>query len=220
MKKESLKTIAYAGIKDKIITCQYAPGAFLNEELLCTELSISRTPIREALNRLEQEGLVEIMPKKGIRVTPLSIKDINTIFEIRFLYEPYILRQYGAALDVDELTNFFQIFAKSTADSDAFRNNDYFYELDSAFHQMILSTCPNKYIQQSYGQITNQSERFRFMTGNISNNRLEDTFREHNEIISACLQKNWDLAVEKLIFHLEESKKATFTLVFDNILSI
>ena len=55
------------------------------------------------------------------------------------------------------------------------------------------------------------------MTGNISNNRLEDTFREHIDIIIPCLQKDWDTAVEKLLYHLDESKRSTFKLVFDSI---
>ena len=64
MKKINLKTQAYITIKQKIATCEYAPGTFLSEELLVEELKISRTPIRDALGRLEQEGLLEIRPKK------------------------------------------------------------------------------------------------------------------------------------------------------------
>lgn len=79
MVKTNLKTLAYNTIKQKIVTCEYAPGTFLNEEILTDELKISRTPIRDALSRLEQEGLIEIKPKKGITVTALSIKDVNMI---------------------------------------------------------------------------------------------------------------------------------------------
>lgn len=218
MIKTNLKTLAYNSIKHKIITCRYAPGTFLNEELLTDELNISRTPIRDALSRLEQEGLIEIMPKKGISVKSLTMKDINMIFEIRFMYEPYILKTYNSTLTEEKLEEFYRIFSTPNADSEQFKNNDYYYELDSAFHQMLVDTCPNIYIKQTYSLIQTQSERFRFMTGNISNNRLEDTFREHNEIIEACLQKNWDSAESLLLLHLEESKKATFKLAFDSMM--
>lgn len=67
MAKTNLKTLAYKTIKQKIVTCEYAPGLYLNEEILTEELKISRTPIRDALSRLEQEGLIEIKPKKGLR---------------------------------------------------------------------------------------------------------------------------------------------------------
>ena len=103
MSKMNLKTQAYNTIRQKIVTCEYAPGTFLNEELLTTELGLSRTPVRDALSRLEQEGLIEIKPKKGIIVMPLSINTINMIFEVRQLYEPYILLNYGNALSEDNL---------------------------------------------------------------------------------------------------------------------
>ena len=64
-------------------------GTFLNEEQLTTELSLSRTPVRDALGRLEQEGLLEIRPKCGILVRPLTLNDIDMTFEVRMLYEPY-----------------------------------------------------------------------------------------------------------------------------------
>ena len=168
MVKTNLKTLAYNTIKQKIVTCEYAPGTFLNEEILTDELKISRTPIRDALSRLEQEGLIEIKPKKGITVTALSIKDVNMIFEIRKLYEPYILKNYGSFLDEDKLNEFYHIFSHKDANSECFQNNNYFYDLDSSFHQMIVDACPNVYLRQNYALIQTQSERFRFMTGNMS----------------------------------------------------
>ena len=100
MPKINLKTLAYNTIRSKIVTCQYAPGTFLNEEQLTTELSLSRTPVRDALGRLEQEGLLEIRPKCGILVRPLTLNDIDMIFEVRMMYEPYVLTHYGANLSV------------------------------------------------------------------------------------------------------------------------
>ena len=90
----NLKTLAYNTIRSKIVTCQNAPGTFLNEEQLTTELSLSRTPVRDALGRLEQEGLLEIRPKCGILVRPLTLNDIDMIFEVRMMYEPYVLTHY------------------------------------------------------------------------------------------------------------------------------
>ena len=86
MKKESLKLQAYNTIKDKIIRCEYAPNELISEEALREELGVSRTPIRDALSRLEQEGLLTILPKKGIMVSGLSLGEINGIFENRFCF--------------------------------------------------------------------------------------------------------------------------------------
>ena len=96
--KKSLKQQAYDEIKRKIVTCEYAPNTLLNEELLREELHVSRTPIRDALSRLEQKGLITILPKKGIMVSSLSINDINMVFEVRMMYEPYALLHYGSRI--------------------------------------------------------------------------------------------------------------------------
>lgn len=217
MAKTSLKTIAYDTIKQKIIRCEYAPGIDLNEEMLTNELMISRTPIRDALSRLEQEGLIEIRSKKGIKVTQLSVQDINMIFELRTLYEPYILMNYGVHIDENQLRHFYDIFSNKNRDSKCFSNHDYYYELDTSFHQLIVLACPNSYIKNNYKLIQTQSERFRYLTGNQSNNRLEDTFNEHIDIILPCLDKDFSTAAEKLNYHLEESKKATFKLIFETL---
>ena len=83
MGKLSLKQLAYNSIKEKILKCEYMPNSFLNEDLLCEEFKVSRTPIRDALSRLEQEHLIKILPKKGFFVAPLSIGEINLTFETR-----------------------------------------------------------------------------------------------------------------------------------------
>lgn len=217
MQKMNLKTLAYNSIRKKIVTCEYTPGMHLNEELLTETLGLSRTPVRDALSRLEQEGLIEIMPKRGITVKPFSLNDINMIFEVRMLYEPYILEHYGAMLPEQRLKEMYQIFQQTDADSDCYKENDYFYELDDEFHLLLVNSCPNLYIKNNYRLIHTQNARFRYMTGNVSNNRLEDTFREHIDIIVPCLLKDWETASEKLRYHLNESKKAAFQLVFDHM---
>ena len=185
--KLSLKLQAYQYLKTKILNCEYRPNEFLNEQKLCAEMgNISRTPMRDALGRLEQEGLIEIRPKRGIIVKSLTVSDINMIFEVRNMYEPYILKNYGSLLPVERLHGFYDIFLHTDSNSECFKNNDYFYELDSDFHLMIVRSSPNIYIQNNYSLILTQNARFRYMTGNVSNNRLEDTFKEHISIIIPC----------------------------------
>lgn len=218
MPKTSLKAVAYDTIKEKIVTCAFPPGSFLSEERLTSELNISRTPIREALIRLQQEGLVEIKPKIGIMVTPVTLKDINMVFEVRMMFEPYILKTYGASIPDETLTHFLQIFKESS--NSTLKHSHHYYELDTAFHMMIIEACPNTYIKNTYALTQTQSERFRFITGNTSGTRLETTFKEHTEIIKACLLKDWDKAVSKLILHLDGSKKATFDLALNSPINL
>ena len=100
--KPSLKLQAYQYLKTKILNCEYRPNEFLNEQKLCAEMgNISRTPMRDALGRLEQEGLITILPKKGLMVSGITEEDVHSMFEMRLLVEPYALRHpAGTAGDI------------------------------------------------------------------------------------------------------------------------
>lgn len=220
MAKTSLKTVAYNELRKKIVSCEYAPGTFLNEEMLISALELGRTPIRDALIRLENEGLVEVRPKKGIVVTSLNFSDINMIFEIRLLYEPYILKNYGKLLSVDELRRYLEIFSRTPKDSFQHFDGLNIFELDNEFHSMIVNACPNIYMKQSFALTQTQNERFRHMTGIRTDKRLDNTFREHLDIVKACLEQNWDGAAEKMRYHIEESRQSTFQLAFESATSM
>ena len=108
--KPSLKLQAYHYLKSRILSCEYAPSQFLNEQKLCAEMgNISRTPMRDALGRLEQEGLIAILPKKGLMVSPITDEDVHSIYEVRLLVEPYSLRVYGSLLPREELDRVDQV---------------------------------------------------------------------------------------------------------------
>lgn len=220
MAKTSLKTVAYNALRRKIVSCEYAPGMFLNEDMLISALELGRTPIRDALIRLEHEGLVEIRPKKGIFVTPLNLNDINMIFEIRLLYEPYILLNYGKLLPREMLTHYEGIFSNPPVDSFQRFDGLNIFELDNEFHSMIVTACPNIYIKQTYALTQTQNERFRHMTGIRTDNRLDNTFREHLDIVKACLKENWGDAAAKMKYHIEISRQSTFQLAFESAASL
>ena len=103
MAKNTLKEQAYAIIKENIINCTYAPSSFLVESELMQQVGASRTPIREALNKLEQENLVRILPKRGVLVCDITMGTLNEVYEVRRLVEPYIVREYGCRLDEEAL---------------------------------------------------------------------------------------------------------------------
>ena len=216
MKKVSLKMQAYTALKENIIHGIYAPGQYLNENILMEELQIGRTPIKDALGRLEQEGLIIIKPKKGIVVAPLTLQDVNMIFEMRLLFEPYILKNYGSRISEEDLTYFYHIFSdfnlkKYTDDQDKY------YQLDTDFHNIIIMASPNSFIHRCYNMVQTQSERFRFMTGNYSEKRIADTFTEHLKIVEPLLEKDWNTAAEEMIIHLNASKPATLKSVMTSL---
>ena len=108
--KLSLKLQAYQYLKTRILNCEYRPNEFLNEQKLCAEMgNISRTPMRDALGRLEQEGLITILPKKGLMVSGITEEDVHSMFEMRLLVEPYALRTYGSSIPREQLEAFAEL---------------------------------------------------------------------------------------------------------------
>src|SRR5699024_3383578 len=145
-------------------------------------LQVSRTPIRDALSRLEQERLVKIIPKKGLLVAPLSIGEINMIFEARLLIEPYIILNYCKNLpsqSLDTMYDNIRLYKKSVLNN----NYDSVFQLDDKFHNTFVNQCTNRYILEAYNSTHNQNSRLRNLSGRHDNTRLNDTIDEHIKIL-------------------------------------
>lgn len=217
MKKESLKQQAYNIIKDKIINCEYAPNDLLNEEKLKEEIGASRTPVRDALSRLEQERLVHILPKKGIMVASLSIRDINAIYEARMLIEPYAIEHYGDKISKEKFAEYKKSFQKikETVKSGSEKPGN-LYEIDDQFHIEFINVMENEYFISMYEQIYNQNRRLRILSGVRGKNRMTETQDEHHKIVECCICENWRQAANEMREHLAFSKKAAFDAIFQN----
>ncbi|WP_169823780.1 GntR family transcriptional regulator [Anaerobium acetethylicum] len=212
-----LKQKAYDSIRSKILNCEYPPNLFLNEDILCKELNVSRTPIRDALSRLEQENLVTIMPKKGIIVSPLTINEINMIYETRLLIEPYILATYGCRITDVKEARLREILKKASSSHD---NLQLFYALDDEYHRIIVELCENKYLIQCYENIHAQNLRLRIISGNMNRERLDASQHEHDEISAFILRKDYQKAAEAMRTHLLISKDSAFKVILDGNINI
>lgn len=212
MSKDSLKTKAYQIIRDKIATCSYAPGTIITEGQLQDEMAISRTPIRDALGRLEQEHLIRIKSKKGIQISPITLNSISEVFEIRSLFEPYALKCYGYRLKDDELLKEYRLFEeriKASLDNATFDEDD-------TFHTMIINSVPNQYIQRYYDTIRIQNNRLRILSGRADGKRIIASSNEHLAIIRFCLQKEYEKASFSMRDHLAKAKESAFSLILGN----
>jgi len=208
--KPTRKQAAYEYIKEKILSCAYEPGVVMNEQTLCDEMGLSRTPVRDALSRLEQEGLINIMSKKGFIVTAVNLNDINRIYEVRLLLEPYALRRYGHRLDCKELERLKARMKEQSSTEDGVSGD---YELDDTFHGLIMRAVDNRYLTDAYETIQNLNRRVRILSGSQVKNRLADSYSEHAAIIDACLASDWERAAQAMTKHLEIARVAAFRLL-------
>ena len=211
MQKENLKTYAYKTIRDRIMSCAYAPLSLLKEEELQAELGVSRTPIREAIITLENEHLVKILPKKGILVTDITMDDVNSIFELRSLFESYAIEKLGFNVQKEKLLEFLWYYQAYNRERNS--SNTEFFEKDAEFHMLFMSLVTNPYIKNTYNTISSQNNRLRVMSG-LKEERLMETSDEHIAIIKACLEEDFEKAANAMVYHLANAKSAIFSYLF------
>ncbi|MCI8416843.1 MAG: GntR family transcriptional regulator [Lachnospiraceae bacterium] len=217
-KKLSLKQFAYQTIKDKILNCVYMPNSFLNEDLLCEELNISRTPVRDALSRLEQEHLIRILPKKGFLVAPLSAKEINMVYEGRILLETYILSTYCQELPDTVLDHLYDLQEKYY--QNIVNQLEDVTLIDNDFHATLTNQCTNRYFLHIIQEIENQSCRLRVLSGRISDKRLFASYNEHQLLLEHLRSNRMPEAVEAMKVHLLNSKEAAFHVFIHGAISL
>lgn len=204
LKKESLKQKAYNEIKSKIINCEYMPNSFLNESVLMEVTKSSRTPIREALSKLEQENFVTIIPKKGIMVNDLSLNDISMIFQVRELIEPFIILTNGFNLDKTELRSIRDMVIGDITKQNIKKT----YDIDNRLHRFFIYSSSNKYFHQIMSHIYDQNSRMRILSAEKIDVRLKETQEEHLSIIDYIFDEKYDEAANAMKIHLANSKKA------------
>ena len=207
MKKEPLKHQAYDLIKHNIIHCIYAPNTIITEEMIQSDISASRTPIRDALSRLEQEGMIRILPKRGILVTEMTIRELNMLYEMRFLLEPYCIRTYGMRIPPEKYAEYHEKYTRFLKEPE----DSYSYEeMDASFHRMMINSSQNTYIISQYSTLEMQISRSRYMTGKDSVARRQSTIREHLSITTAAMKEDWNDAADAMLYHLKRSKDTYF----------
>jgi DNA-binding GntR family transcriptional regulator len=205
------KQQAYDLIKDKILRCEYMPNSFINEKMIQEELDCSRTPIREALSRLEQEHLLKIIPKKGILISDLSINEIAMLYETRILIEPYILRNYGKAIPREKLLEFSELFSDLNPEESLERE----LVADDKFHNVLYQACANTYLLSCLNETTMQNQRIRILTG-FTKGRINDSQMEHKAIIDQLLAQDFEKAALAMEKHLQMAEEKAFNMLISN----
>jgi len=213
----NLKNIAYNLIKEKIIKLELEPGEDISEKRVIEEaekmnLSLGRTPVREALLMLEQDRFVNIYPRKGIFVSNISIKLINDVFHIRELIEPQIIRNSVGKLDAEWLKQIKAEFTKSDLSALSFWH---YTELDREFHMDLIKTADNKLLEKMMANILEHDQRIRILSSR-NPERLAASNVEHVGIINALLEGNRDQAEALSRKHIINARNAALKLDFSN----
>ena len=208
-----LKEKAYNLIKEKIIHCEFMPGDDISEEQLAKEIGASRTPIREALLRLEQEKLVNIYPRKGIVIAPISVKEIHEVFQIREIVESQVAKIACKMIPEEHMLNFKEHFKKIDTAEYTMTDIEYF-DLDIEFHKYIVSSSKNNHLIEFMNKIFDQDYRMRVIVMKTSMQERKRNRPEHLEIINAILQKDEAKIEDAIRKHIANARNAALKIVY------
>ncbi|MGF1658272.1 MAG: GntR family transcriptional regulator [Rubrimonas sp.] len=170
-------------LRDMVVRGALAPGQRIVERRLCAELDVSRTPMREALKLLRQDGLVEISRNRGARVTAYDGRAAIDLFDAIGALEAAAAERMARNLDADLLARFEVLHAQMLAEYDAARLDDYF-DVNSAIHDLIVEGCGNPVLAESRRRLMLLARRGRYMA--IMNAaRWRQAVAEHEALMRA-----------------------------------
>lgn len=200
-----LREIVYEELKRQILVGEIAPGTRMMEVELAEEMGVSRTPVREAIRKLEKEGLVTIEPRRGAYASEISIKDMLDVLEVRKNLEGMAAALAARKVTEDEKRDFVKA---NEAYKDAILNGstDEIIKNDEYFHQLIVNYSDNKTLIQLLSQVQELALRFRYIYYDDFS-RYERMPREHEEIEAAILSGDTEKArvvAEEHVAHLKD----------------
>ena len=201
---QSKKEVAYDYLKRAIVTCEIRPGSMLDENEVAKQVGISRTPVREAVNQLAQEGMLEIIPRKGIVVSQMTIKDIFDLLDARLTIEPDIVRKALPLLDKGSLLELRETLEnKSQSDDESIGmvGRDFDYD----FHMFFALKTNNQYLIDIERRLMMLNQRTRYLMASVRDERPREVCREHLDIVNKLIAGDEDGAVKALEEHLNNA---------------
>ena len=207
----SLKDRVYQNIKFQIIRGNLKPGTHLPEEELSKAMNVSRAPIREAFNRLEKEGFVTVIPRKGATVSQITTQVIEDIFEIRGSLESLAVKKSMGKISIERLEKLVSGFKKFINKPTNIENCIQYLALDKKFHDLLSQNCGNKKLIDLLANLQEQIHWLR----NISLKRITfaGSVGEHLAIIEALQKKDEKLILKALLQHLERAKRSSLEAI-------
>ena len=207
-KKISKSEYAYEQIKEMIITGKLAPLSDVSETDLQNALGVSRSPIREAILRLEREAMLKIYPRKGTIVTDVTQDLIDEVYQVRLVLEPAIAGMAAGRIDRSWLYDMYDRFTNRPEALKDKKLMEYYIMLDNELHTKLMDCCPNRFLRSAVRMVHDQNRRIRYFHPN-EDEQITLAAKEHIEIIQALLDNDPDHVSDAMRRHLVNSHERT-----------
>lgn len=201
-----LRDVVFNTLRGAILKGELVSGERLMEKQLAEKLGVSRTPIREAIRKLELEGLVIMVPRKGAEVAQITKKDIKDVLEVRAALESLAVRLACEKMDEDSIVKLEKLrdeFVAAVKDNDV----ELVIQKDVEFHDAIFSATENEKLIQIINNLREQIYRFRVKYIHEMDS-YENLVKEHDEIVLCIRGKQYEQGSQIAIKHIENQEKA------------
>jgi len=166
--RRSLRQKAYEGIMQDIITCKLLPGVSISELQFVERFQVSKTPIREALTALQKDGLVHYTPNRGFMVAPISIRDVQEVFEARIFFETTLFHLALGNLTEQDIANL-ETLSQVEEDTSNSTELDAVMKTNEQFHLEIARIAGNSRLFEYYRTLLNEAQRLIYLDMKNSN---------------------------------------------------
>jgi DNA-binding GntR family transcriptional regulator len=206
MDKMLLKDQAYDTLKAMILDGKFKTGAFLSERALAIQLGMSKTPIRTALERLEQERFITISPQQGVVVREISLEEMRDHYEIRIALEGFVVQRLANRLSAAQ-------FALLEANLDTMRrqvesdNRSYAMYADADFHLLLGGFHGNQEIVRVMRHQREKLYRVVMKLQESHPDRIRHSLDEHRAVVEALKQGDGELAASAMLKHLNNGRQ-------------
>jgi DNA-binding GntR family transcriptional regulator len=208
----SLRTDVYEQLKDRLLAGELRTGQFVSQRELADLLGATLNPVREAIRKLEAEGLINVYAQRGIQIVEGGPKAINDSYDYRLLLETNAVKHLIARADAEEIAAIaakveqsLETMAKSPKDR---KVRIAALDCDYQFHKDLIDFQKNEIISKHYSLNAARLRLFRASLGEPLQ-RLEVAAKEHLEILDACRARDIDLAIARLSEHVQISREHT-----------
>lgn len=202
-KSPSLEEMVYSRLEEEILTGELACGTALGEIALAKRLGVSRTPIRGALHRLAEEGLVEISPNRGATVIGINVEDLIAIYRIRQRLEGLASSLAAKRItkeEIEKLTEAVELAEFYISKNDT----EHIKELDTVFHSIIYRASGSRFLARTLSELHRKIKSYRKRSLSVPG-RLEKSESEHREILEAIKSGDADMADKLTSRHVERA---------------
>jgi DNA-binding GntR family transcriptional regulator len=209
LRTRSRASFVYDSLRDAIWEGRFAHGERLREEEIARALGVSRTPVREALQRLQQRGLLAVGPGRGLIIAQLTKQQVHQLYSMRTILEGSAARfaaQHANAAEIDILYHLQRQLAG--AGDDALM----LVKLNRRFHQAIYEAAHNQYLMQALEALHDSLVLLHSTTFRVPNRRRESD-EEHRLIVAAIERRDPDQAEKAARQHIEQAQRTRFEAI-------